>query len=123
MQYCVILTEGKDVGLRHYVWAFEEQIREAMKSLGNNLENNIDSLLSGGDVDIIETNVLGHLNIIETNILGHLNIIETNILGHPDIYACFNKERVGSLEVHTLNEALANWAAKLIKLPLPFLDF
>jgi len=31
VQYCIILREGKDAGIRQYVWASEEDIMEVLK--------------------------------------------------------------------------------------------
>jgi hypothetical protein len=38
-QYCVIPNQGKDKGIRQYVWASEEQIRNFMYNMKYSLKN------------------------------------------------------------------------------------
>ena len=91
-QYCIVLTEGKDAGLKHYVWASEKQIRKAMDIL----------------VDELDAIPLDGSNF------------EGLLRKPPNISACFNKEKIGSLEFYVNNEPLANFVAEETGLPLPF---
>lgn len=91
-QYCVELTEGKDAGLEHYVWASEKQIRKAMDIL----------------MDELDTIPLEGSNF------------EGLFRKHPNIIACFNKEKIGSLKFLVYGKYLANFVAKETRLPLPF---
>ena len=91
-QYCVVLTEGKDAGLKHYVWASEEQILDARSFLKRKC--NVISLF---DSDV-----------------------EVGFKKHNDIVACFDEEKIGSLKFLVCSEDLGNLAVKGTRLPLPF---
>lgn len=91
VQYCVVLEEGPDKGLKHYVWASKEQIKEAMRVLEDNADN------------------LSLDCIVETTVFKHFNTI-----------AYFDKYKIGSLIFSVYNRDLGNWVAGETKLPLPF---
>lgn len=94
VQYCVILNQGPDKGLKHYVWVSKEQVKNAMKILDDNK-----SYLSLDSSD---------------------PYIETKVDRRPNVHACFNKERMGSLVFLVPSKYMGNWAAEMSNLPSPF---
>ena len=95
VQYAIVV-ENSDYPYKQYFLVSEKKIEDAMVILDTDEK----ILFLGGDIDDIET----------------------NISGRRDISACFNKKRIGSLEIYAPNEYLANFAANSLKLPLPFPD-
>ncbi len=77
VQYCVVLSEDKNAGLRRYVWASKEEIENVMekaeKLLSCSIEDNGDKLVCRG------------------------------ILKGEDYEITFNPSRIGSLEIGVRN--------------------
>ena len=93
VQYCVVLEDEPDKGLKHYTWVSKEQVKNAMKILDDNADN---------------------LSLDCT--------VETTVFKHPTIHACFDKRRIGSLIFSVPSKDLGNWAAEKTGLPWPFFE-
>jgi len=90
-QYCVVLREGKDAGLKHYVWASEEQIRNAMSTVEE------------------KSNCKEFPKIR----FGHSAAVSFKSYSK-------DKGLIGSLELEAEHEEKANELADYLSLPIPF---
>lgn len=95
-QYCVVLREDEDKGIKHYVWVSEEQIQNIFDSC--KFDNN-------GEVFM------------------HMGHIAGQNKGEKADEVYFNKKKISSLEIRAENQETANKCAEYFKLPLPFPDY
>lgn len=93
VQYCIILNQGLDAGLKHYVWVSKEKIERVFDSYGFD---------NYGEVHV------------------DLSIIAGNKKGEVLAKACFNNRRIGSLEIKASSKEEANKCAKGLGLGIPF---